>query len=136
MKNPFRLVVERDAFYPIHSIIASHLSIKDIRNVKLVCKEGTKLYEGLKETSWGIESLLRPYFTDTKEFCCLQSNTENPIAGELVADFFRRTNTDGRYLNLFTQTGPTQTSSSSSSRRRVTFWASPRPRMIGLELSK
>jgi hypothetical protein len=107
-KNPFRFVVERDAFYPIHSIIASHLSIKEIRNVKMVCKEGTELYEGLKKTSWGIESLLRPYFTDVKEFRCLQSKTETLIAGELVADFFRRVDADGgHYLNLFTQTGTT-----------------------------
>jgi hypothetical protein len=36
-----RLVVDRERYYPMHSLIASYLSIKDIRNVKLVCKEVT-----------------------------------------------------------------------------------------------
>jgi hypothetical protein len=105
MHGLMSFLVDRERFYPMHSLIASYLSIKDIRNVKLVCKEGAGLYDGLKKTQRSVDALLRPYFTDTKQFRFLQSRTCTLIGGVLVVSFFRRERTDGRPLAVASQVG-------------------------------
>jgi hypothetical protein len=98
------LVINRDGYYPMHSLITSYLGIDDVRNVQLVCKKTSTLYTNMQKSQWNIKKSLQLFFKDTRAFRSTQSQTETIIGSEFAGKFFRRLQIKTE-LRLFTQAG-------------------------------
>jgi hypothetical protein len=98
------LIINRDGYYPMHSLITSYLGIDDVRHLQLVCKKTSTLYTNMQQSHWNIKKSLQPFFKGTCAFRSTQSQTETIIGSEFAGKFFRRLQIKTE-LQLFTQAG-------------------------------